>query len=590
MKDGDKTKGQLIDELVEMRQRIAGLEALELEHKNTEEKLREKEHMVDSTLSVTAACGLDGIMTYVNPSFLKVWGFASDGEVIGRHFSEFWVVKDRLDEILGALRSKESWTDEIKATKKDGTLFDVQILASTVYDGNGNVTGLMSSSVDIAERKEIERELKEYRNSLARQVKQQTEELRIANEQLKVELAERKRAEQPLRESEEQYRDLLDNANDLIQYVGPDGRIIFVNKKWLGALEYSEEEVKNLKVTDILHENQIARIMGLFKGLAKGGTVKHIETTFISKYGKEIYVEGNGSGVIKDGEFIGAIGIFRDITERKKMEKELEEEHRLFVSGPTVVFRWIAADGCPFCATGNQGYDRNLSAGEIIDQVLYYARWLQEYSGEVGNSSSQRTGHITNLVFMGMGEPLANYDALWLAIERLNSPQCFGLGARNMVISTAGLVPQIKRLSQEKLQVGLAISLHAGDNALRNRLVPINKRYPLEELLPACQEYFDRTGRRPSFEYVLFEGINDSIGHARALARLLAGLNCHVNLLPANCAVDRSFRPSAKGTILAFQKELKRWHITCTLRQRRGLDIDAGCGQLRSRFAISGKG
>jgi 23S rRNA (adenine2503-C2)-methyltransferase len=246
--------------------------------------------------------------------------------------------------------------------------------------------------------------------------------------------------------------------------------------------------------------------------------------------------------------------------------------------------------GCPFCATGNQGYDRNLSAGEIIDQVLYYARWLQEYSGEVGNSSSQRTGHITNIVFMGMGEPLANYDALWLAIERLNSPQCFGLGARNMVISTAGLVPQIKRLSQEKLQVGLAISLHASDNALRNRLVPINKRYPLEELIAACQEYFDRTGRRPSFEYVLFEGINDSIGHARSLARLLAGLNCHVNLIPANCAVDRSFRPSAKGTILAFQKELKRWHITCTLRQGRGLDIDAGCGQLRSRFAISGKG
>lgn len=240
--------------------------------------------------------------------------------------------------------------------------------------------------------------------------------------------------------------------------------------------------------------------------------------------------------------------------------------------------------GCPFCATGQQGFERNLSPGEIVDQVLYFARRLQNTNSLAPESP------ITNLVFMGMGEPLANYDALWLAIERLNSPQCFGLGARNMVISTAGLVPQIKRLSQEKLQVGLAISLHASDNALRNRLVPINKRYPLEELIPACQEYFDRTGRRPSFEYALFEGINDSIGHALSLARLLAGLNCHVNLIPANCAVDRSFRPSAKGTILAFQKELKRWHITCTLRQGRGLDIDAGCGQLRSRFAIRGKG
>ncbi len=244
----------------------------------------------------------------------------------------------------------------------------------------------------------------------------------------------------------------------------------------------------------------------------------------------------------------------------------------------------------PSAPLASKATTRNLSTSEIIDQVLYYARWLQEYNGEVGNSSSQRTGHITNLVFMGMGEPLANYDALWQAIERLNSPQCFGLGARNMVISTAGLVPQIKRLSQEKLQVGLAISLHASDNELRNRLVPINKRYPLEELIPACQEYFKRTGRRLSFEYVLFDSINDSIEHARSLARLLAGLKCHVNLISANCTADRNFRPSAKGTILAFQKELKRWHITCTLRQGRGLDIDAGCGQLRSRFAIPGKG
>lgn len=189
-----------------------------------------------------------------------------------------------------------------------------------------------------------------------------------------------------------------------------------------------------------------------------------------------------------------------------------------------------------------------------------------------------------------MGEPLANYDALWQAIERLNSPQCFGLGARNMVISTAGLVFQIKRLSQEKLQVGLAISLHASDNALRNRLVPLNKKYPLEELIPACQEYFERTGRRPSFEYILFKGINDSIEHARSLARLLARLNCHVNLIPANRTVDHSFRPSDKETILAFQGELKRRHIACTLRQGRGLDIDAGCGQLRSRFAMPSEG
>ena len=185
---------------------------------------------------------------------------------------------------------------------------------------------------------------------------------------------------------------------------------------------------------------------------------------------------------------------------------------------------------------------------------------------------------------MGMGEPLANCDALWQAIEMLNSAEGFRLGARHMVVSTAGLVPQIKRLSQESLQVGLAVSLHAGENRLRDELVPINRKYPLEQLIAACREYFDRTGRRPSFEYALFEGINDSISQARSLASLLAGLNCHVNLIPANGTASSRFRPPQRSTVIAFERELERLHITCTLRLGRGLDIDAGCGQLRSRF------
>jgi len=242
------------------------------------------------------------------------------------------------------------------------------------------------------------------------------------------------------------------------------------------------------------------------------------------------------------------------------------------------------AVGCPFCATGQQGFERNLTPGEMIDQVLYFARRLREQSNGTVDFAHYAS-RITNFVFMGMGEPLANYDALWQAMVMLNSPQGFGLGARNMVISTAGLVPQIKRLSQEKLQVGLAISLHASDNALRDRLVPINKRYPLEDLVPACREYFELTGRRPSFEYVLFEGINDSVGQARSLAQLLRGLNCHVNLIPANRTADQKFRPPTMNAVLSFQRELKRLRIACTLRQGRGLDIVAGCGQLRSRTA-----
>ena len=247
--------------------------------------------------------------------------------------------------------------------------------------------------------------------------------------------------------------------------------------------------------------------------------------------------------------------------------------------------------GCPFCATGQQGLERNLTPGEIIDQVLYFARYLREQHEEGKNNIEKKADRISNIVFMGMGEPLANYDALWQAIEMLNSPEGYGLGARNMVISTVGLVPQIKRLSREKLQVGLAVSLHASDNKLRDRLVPVNRKYPLEKLIPACRDYSLTTGRRVSFEYVLFNGVNDSAAQARALAELVRGLKCHVNLIPANFTADPSFRPPPYRVVLAFENELRQCHINVTLREPRGLDINAGCGQLRSRFLRgTGKG
>jgi len=240
------------------------------------------------------------------------------------------------------------------------------------------------------------------------------------------------------------------------------------------------------------------------------------------------------------------------------------------------------AIGCPFCASGQQGFERNLTPGEIIDQVLYFARTLRDHDRQAGSNSKSTASSITNLVFMGMGEPLANYDALWQAIEVLNSPQGFGLGARNMVISTVGLLPQIRRLSQEKLQVGLAVSLHASDNILRDRLVPINRKYPLEQLIPACREYVETTGRRITFEYILFDRINDSLDNACSLARLLRGVKCHVNLIPANRTDNRNYSPPSSDVVLAFEKELRRMGINCTLRRSRGVDVDAGCGQLRS--------
>jgi len=236
--------------------------------------------------------------------------------------------------------------------------------------------------------------------------------------------------------------------------------------------------------------------------------------------------------------------------------------------------------GCPFCATGQQGYERNLTPGEIIDQVLYYARRLRDQDGSA----------VDNVVFMGMGEPFLNFDALWQAVEMLNSPQGFGLGARQMTISTAGIVPGIRRLMKQGLQVGLAVSLHAADDDLRDRLVPVNRKYPLEKLMAACREYVEATGRRVSFEYALFEGLNDSEEDARALAKLVKGMICHVNLIAGNPTSDTGFRASGKGAVLAFQAELQQRHIPCTLRVRRGIDIEAGCGQLRSRLDAGLKG
>jgi 23S rRNA (adenine2503-C2)-methyltransferase len=242
--------------------------------------------------------------------------------------------------------------------------------------------------------------------------------------------------------------------------------------------------------------------------------------------------------------------------------------------------------GCPFCATGQQGFERNLTTGEIVDQVLYLARYLREQSARDDDGNPERK--VNNIVFMGMGEPLANFEALWRAIEILNSPDGFGLGARSMTISTSGLVPQIESLSREKLQVGLAVSLHAGENRLRNRLVPINRKYPLEQLIPACRKYVRTSGQRLSFEYVLFKNINDTPEDARRMAGLLKGMSCHVNVFPANETGDPAFRSPEPAVIDAFYLELKRLHVNVSLRKRRGQDIGAGCGQLRSRVLEAG--
>jgi 23S rRNA (adenine2503-C2)-methyltransferase len=225
--------------------------------------------------------------------------------------------------------------------------------------------------------------------------------------------------------------------------------------------------------------------------------------------------------------------------------------------------------GCVFCATGQMGLKRNLSAGEIVAQVLYFARQLK-------NEGKQ----LTNVVVMGMGEPFHNYEATLRAVDTLGDPQGFNFGARRITISTVGLVPMIDRFAGERRQVNLAVSLHAATDELRDRLVPINRRYPLQRLMQACRNYVELTGRRISLEWALISGVNDGVRQAQALTRLVDGLTCHVNLIPLNPTSGFSGEAPGKPQANDFAQVLSAAGIPCTIRTRRGIDIQAGCGQL----------
>jgi 23S rRNA (adenine2503-C2)-methyltransferase len=232
------------------------------------------------------------------------------------------------------------------------------------------------------------------------------------------------------------------------------------------------------------------------------------------------------------------------------------------------------AMACPFCATGQMGFMRNLTAGEIVAQVLYYAGLL-----------AAEEKQVTNIVFMGMGEPLANYGETWQAIRRLNDPAGFNLGARRMTLSTVGLVPAIRRMSKEPEQIGLAVSLHAPTDELRNIIVPINRRYPLAMLMQSIRDYSALTHRRVTFEYALMDQLNDSNEQADQFAALLEGLLCHINLIPLNPTPDSPWSGSPDERVYAFRDRLIAAGLPTTVRLRRGIDIAAGCGQLHTAQA-----
>jgi 23S rRNA (adenine2503-C2)-methyltransferase len=230
------------------------------------------------------------------------------------------------------------------------------------------------------------------------------------------------------------------------------------------------------------------------------------------------------------------------------------------------------AMGCGFCATGQAGFQRQLTTGEIVEQVVRAARHARDAGRRLGN-----------VVFMGMGEPLANLDNVWRAVERLHHD--VGLGARHLTISTVGMVPGIRRLARAALPVNLAVSLHAANDALRDELVPVNKRYPLSTLMAACADHVRARGRRLSFEWALIDGTNDRLADARELAELCRGLPlpAHVNLIPLNPTPGYPTRGTPREGVRRFRAALDDLGVNATVRRNRGTDIAAACGQLAAR-------
>ena len=277
---------------------------------------------------------------------------------------------------------------------------------------------------------------------------------------------------------------------------------------------------------------------------------------------------------------------------------EASDRHTLCVSTQVG-----CAYGCKFCASGLGGWKRNLGAEEIVEQVLAVERWnledgcgagagSQDPESRIQDPNSRTTDHgsrittppprlVSNLVIMGMGEPLANYENLLKALKILNAPWGGGIGARKITISTSGLAPQIRKLAEEPLQFRLAISLHGATDATRDRIMPVNRKYPLRELTSACEYYQHKRGRMITFEYVLIAGINDGLDQVKPLAILAQRLNAKVNLIPYNQVEGLPWERPAEATQEAFLRALEKQKVTATLRREKGGNIDAACGQLR---------
>ena len=233
------------------------------------------------------------------------------------------------------------------------------------------------------------------------------------------------------------------------------------------------------------------------------------------------------------------------------------------------------AMGCAFCASTKGGLVRRLSASEMVDQVLF--------------ASLDSGLPISNIVLMGIGEPLDNYDTVLRFLELINSPHGMNIGMRHISLSTCGLVEKIQKLAEEQLQITLSVSLHAPTDAVRSTIMPVNRKYPVDVLLQSCREYFEKTGRRISFEYAMIRDVNDSKDTAELLAQKLNGIAAHVNLIPLNNIEESPLKPSSRKTVMEFQQTLEKHGIPATVRRTLGSDIDASCGQLRRNYEKTNK-
>jgi 23S rRNA (adenine2503-C2)-methyltransferase len=288
---------------------------------------------------------------------------------------------------------------------------------------------------------------------------------------------------------------------------------------------------------------------------------------------------------LADGSFIESVLI----PANPALYGEASDRHTLCISTQVG-----CAYGCKFCASGLEGWKRNLGIHEIVEQILSVERWgeaenLEDSTPDIGEKPEDHPSQtpknkirfVDNIVVMGMGEPLANYDHLLKALKTLNAPWGGGIGARKITISTSGLAPQIRKLAGEPLQFRLAISLHGATDEVRNRIMPINRKYPLKELVSACEDYQREKGRMITLEYILIAGINDSLEQTRPLALLARKLHAKVNLIPYNKVEDLPWERPSEAVCEKFLAALENQGVIATLRREKGHDIDAACGQLR---------